>query len=135
MAGTYYCNCSTIGGGCTIYNDACLSSPVGAGYYSNGTNCFQTNSSGYIVNVTSCVNAIPAYSGGDTTSCIGSSSVTLYTYNSSWTGFTNGEIIRNSDGTTYNGGGGLFSENNYCTYANISSTGVVSGAGVCSACA
>lgn len=135
MAGTYYCNCSPIAGGCTIFTDSCLNSPVGAGYYSNGTNCFQTNSSGYIISVTSCVNAISAYSGGNTTDCIGSSSVTLYTYSTSWTGFTNGETIRDSSGNPYNGGGGLFCENNFCTYGYISITGVVSGAGGCSSCA
>lgn len=134
MAGTYYSNCSTISGGCTLFNDACLSSPVGAGYYSNGTNCFQTNSSGYIVNVTSCVNAISVYSGGNTTSCIGSTAVTLYTYTSGWSGFTDGETIRNSDGSVYNGGGGLYSETNFCTYGYIGVTGIVSGSGFCSSC-
>lgn len=54
---TYIClwsSCNPLAVNCYLYNDQAKTSPVVAGYYSDGDNCFTVNSSGMITAVSSC---------------------------------------------------------------------------------
>lgn len=67
MGSILYSNCSTITTGCYIYNDIYKTSPVGNGYYSDGTNCYDVQwGNGYVNAVTSCAVDVYFTAGGDT---------------------------------------------------------------------
>jgi len=55
MATTYYSNLSSLQIGGYLYYDACLTSPVANGYYSNGPDSFYVaEDTGHIIGISSC---------------------------------------------------------------------------------
>lgn len=61
MSFIYYSNCSTLSIGCYLYDDSNLTIPVTNGYYSDGTNCYETCCGGYILGITGCPPPCPPY--------------------------------------------------------------------------
>ena len=53
---TFYTWCNPIAVTCTLYSNPKRTATVGAGYYSDGVNVYQTNSSGVIIAISSCAN-------------------------------------------------------------------------------
>jgi hypothetical protein len=67
MGSILYSNCSTITTGCFIYNDIFKTSPVGNGYYSDGTNCYDVQfGNGYVQSVSTCTVEVYFTVGGET---------------------------------------------------------------------
>lgn len=74
-----------------------------------------------------------AYLGGDSSTCLGGTPYTLYSY-SPFTGFVESAVYYDSFGTPFNGGNNQYVEANFCTYATISTVGVASSTGICLNC-
>jgi hypothetical protein len=51
---TLYSNCNILALNCSLYIDPILSSLVSAGFHSNGSNCYETDSLGKIIAITPC---------------------------------------------------------------------------------
>ena len=67
-----YSNCSSLSSGCYLYTDLSLTSPVPAGYYSDGTTCFTVSgTSGLITGTSSCSPATTYYVYADRYYCDG----------------------------------------------------------------
>jgi len=54
-----YSNCTTLAVNCVLYQNSNGTSPVGAGYYFDGTTCWVTNSSGVITGTSTCPTPTP----------------------------------------------------------------------------
>ena len=79
MPSYVYSSCNPITTGCYLYTDACLSTPAASGRYSDGTDCFTVNSSGYVTAVAACSPSYYHYS-VTTYECDGSSTCVLSSY-------------------------------------------------------
>lgn len=54
MATYVYSSCNPITTGCYLYTNACLTTAASTGKYSNGTNCYDVTSGGYVSAVYTC---------------------------------------------------------------------------------
>lgn len=65
----FYSNCAILTTNCVLYLNSNGTSPVGAGYYSDGVNCWATNSSGVITGTTVCPTPTPTQTPTPTPTC------------------------------------------------------------------
>jgi len=54
MASYVYSSCNPITTGCYLYTNACLTTAASSGRYSDGTDCFTVDGTGYVTGVASC---------------------------------------------------------------------------------
>jgi hypothetical protein len=54
MPSYVYSDCNPITTGCYLYTNACLTTAASSGRYSDGTDCFTVDGTGYVTGVASC---------------------------------------------------------------------------------